>query len=198
MGSHVAMLRGAALLSSLALASGCFQPRVGPDELRDGDGLPVDRFVDAATSACGGPDPSPLTSLHVVVRTSAFGGRFAPRNVGAIWIEDAAGRFVEAIEVWANTRARYLTRFQAASGGDKIDAITSATLATHRVHDLRWDLTDHAGCEVANGDYAIVMETTDRDGTGASHAIPFAKTGAPATLTPADAPNFHDLVLTLE
>ena len=176
----------------------CFQPRDG----EPGPGIepPIDLFApDASTTPpCTRPDPSPLSALHVRVRTSTGGGRFAPRNVGAIWIETSAGAFVKTLERWAAIRARYLTRFVQAANNNVVDAVTGATLVLHTTHEVTWDLTDLEQCEVPAGDYRVVMETTDQNAPGASHVIPFSKDQTGTTIQPADAPQFHDLQLVLE
>jgi hypothetical protein len=190
-----------AMLMGLACAAlaGCFEPSTGADVLEPGTQPPGALFgADAgANSSCSNPDPSPLSLLHVRVRTTPFGGRYAPRNVGAIWIEDAHGTFVKTLERWGSTRARYLTRFNAASGGNVVDAVTSATLSQHVTHNREWDLTDKTKCEIPTGDYRVVIEHTDYNGTGASIALPFTKDQTPATLTPAETTMFHDLLIEL-
>ncbi len=188
------------LVALLAALGGCFEPRYDPDDLAAGTPLPTDLFmVDAAVSStCAGPDPSPLTTLQIQVRTSPVGGRFAPRNVGAIWIETRAGAFVKTVERWGRTRARYLLRFNGASEGDVTDAITGATQLSHTTHDVTWDLTDLTGCEVLAGDYQVVIEHTDKNGSGASLVVPFRKDQAPLILTLPDTSNFHDISLNLD
>jgi hypothetical protein len=42
-----------------------------------------------------------VTSLTFDVTTKAPGGRYQPRNVGAIWVEDSSGKLVKSLEVWA-------------------------------------------------------------------------------------------------
>lgn len=187
------------VLAACALTA-CFQPRFDADELRDGLAPPSDVFAPDASTAieCTTPDPSPLSRLRVSVRTSNAGGRFAPRNVGAIWIERADGTFVKTLERWGVLRAKWLTRFVAASNNNLVDAITGATLTSHQTHVLEWDLTDLSRCEIEAGDYQVLFELTDRDGTGASLVVPFAKGDVPSTVVPPDAPSFHDVQLVLE
>jgi hypothetical protein len=182
------------------LAAGCFQPATGADSLDPGAQPPGGLFgADGGMGgSCGNADPSPLSQLHIRVRTTAVGGRYAPRNVGAIWIETAAGAFVKTVERWGKTRARYLTRWNAASKGDVVDAVTSATLSSHITHDRTWNLTDHMMCEIAAGDYKVVMEETDSNNTGKSRELSFTKGTMPATSTPADDQYFHDLLLELK
>lgn len=187
-----------AILAATALA-GCFQPRAGSDESDDGITAPSGLFAPDASDVpvCSTPDPSPLSTLRVRVRTTPFGGNFRPRNVGAIWIERAGGGFVKTIERWGQIRAKWLARFIAASNNNVVDAVTGATLTSHITHDLTWDLLDLGNCEIAAGEYQVVMELTDRDGPGASIEVPFSKDQTSVTVTPSDSPQFHDLLLDL-
>lgn len=181
------------------VVAGCYRPRADADELAPGIAAPGELFAPDASDrpVCTTPDPSPLATLRVRVRTTPFGGNFRPRNVGAVWIERASGGFVKTLERWGQIRAKWLTRFVAASGNNVVDAVTGATLASHATHDLTWDLRDLAGCEIAAGDYQVVFETTDRDGSGASFAVPFSKDQLPLSIHPLDEPQFHDVLLDL-
>jgi len=177
----------------------CFERRFDADAIGDGTSRPTELFgVDAAPPPlCGEPEPSPLSALQIRVRTSAVGGRFAPRNVGAIWIESSGGTFVKTVARWGKARAKWLLRFNASSHEDVTDAITGATLISHTTHDVTWNLTDLRQCEVPVGDYQVVMEHTDRNGSGVSLAVPFHKDQATLLLTPPETTFFHDIVLTL-
>lgn len=185
-----------------ALVVGCYQPEVPADRLSaDADGPPSSDFVAGAggmeVPTCPDRAPSTLSELAVSVRTSPVGGQFAPRNVGAIWVEDAGGTFVKTLERWGTTRAKWLVTFNEASGGDVVDAITGATKKVHDTHEVRWDLADVEGCEVPAGDYHLWLELTDRSGEGAHHDVPFAKGNGGFVLMPDDAPQFHEIVLEL-
>ena len=182
------------------LLTGCFDPRTGTDSIEPGVQPPGGLFgADGGLGgSCAEPDPSPLSQLHVRVRTSPFGGEYAPRHVGAIWIEDARGEFVKTIERWGKTRARNLTRWYAASNGNVVDAVTSATATSHTTHDRIWNLGNLERCEIAAGDYKLVMEHTDQDASGASIELPFTKGQVPVTLMPPDDAYFHDLLIELK
>ena len=131
------------------------------------------------------------------MRTTALGGRYAPKNIGAIWIETAAGQYVKTVERWANRRRQYLTNFNSASGQNVTDAVSGATLTAHITHNLTWNLKGLDNCEIPAGEYRVRMELTDRDSTGVVATFPFTK-GTTAVVThPADAPQFHDLTLDL-
>jgi hypothetical protein len=136
-------------------------------------------------SGGGGAMPVAL-ALTFDVTTVNQGGRYAPRNVGAIWIETQSNAFVKTLQVWAGTRGRYLSRFNSEAGGSRVDAVTSATLRAYGTHHVTWDLTDVNGAVTPAGDYKIVIEVTDHDGAGKSADVPFTFSNEPMTAMPAD------------
>jgi hypothetical protein len=140
---------------------------------------------------------SASNELVVSVRTTNAGGRYAPRNVGVIWIEDGNGRFVKTLKRWGKLRAKWLQRFNGVSMGDVTDAVTSATLAMHQTHQVIWDLTDRSGCEVDDGPYQLWLEIADRSGTGKAASVPFTKQQDGFTLMPEDTQTFHEMSLLL-
>ncbi len=202
------------IASALTLV-GCYQPGVDRDELRDALEAPTDLFDDGGTvipprdarvidgpsaavdASAGCAVDSPLSALRVVVRTTAVGGRYAPRNVGAIWIETSAGAYVKTVKRWANRRKGYLTSYMAVTGGDVTDAVSGATLSSHITHDVTWDLTDRNRCEIPPGNYRVAIELTDGNMTGAALRIPFTKGATGSMSTPAETANFHNLLLDL-
>jgi hypothetical protein len=127
-------------------------------------------------------------SMMFSVLTHPVGGRFQPRNIGAIWIEDSGGKFVKTLAVWAATRARYLTKFNAEAGANRVDAVTSATLFNHTTHNVTWNLKDVNGTAVPNGAYKVLVEVTDQDATGQFTEVDFAVPVQP--VMPADTPYF--------
>ncbi len=194
---------GGAPLLFVLLVPACYPPGVSSDYIpSDGaDEPPVDTFrpEDAgAPDACPGGSPAGASALRFRVRTSSVGGKFAPRNVGAIWVQDGAGAFVKTLERWGTTRAKWLLTFNEVSGGDVVDAITGATKLSHETHEVTWDLADTAGCPVAAGDHAIWIELTDRSGAGVTLGIPFVLTHPGEDLLPEDTPTFHDMALLWE
>lgn len=186
-------------ITCIALAA-CYQPRSHAGDIDPGLANPTDLFAPDASAIpiCPDPDPSPLSALHVRVRTTPAGGHFAPRNVGAVWIERADGAFVKTLARWGEIRARWLTRFAAASNNNLVDAVTGPTQLSHTTHDLVWRLTDLVNCEIATGGYKAVFEMTDGDITGPSVAIEFAKDQVPATVVSPDESSFHDLLIDLQ
>lgn len=131
------------------------------------------------------------------MRTTANGGRYAPRNIGAIWIEDGTGQFVRTLEVWANTRRRYLSRWKASSASNTVDAVTGATKSSHVTHDQTWMLDAQERCMFTAGAYKVRIEHTDFNGNGPLLEVPFTM-GTPATITPADQTTFHDVLVELQ
>jgi MYXO-CTERM domain-containing protein len=106
--------------------------------------------------------------VKVTFTTTPAGGNYAPRNIVAVWIENAGGGFVKTIGRWANTRKQHLVAWSAASGQDA-DAVSGATRSTHTGSlTVTWDLTDRAGAEVPDGTYTVRMETADANANTAA------------------------------
>jgi hypothetical protein len=148
------------------------------------------------TGASSGGMPAGVSSLTFSVLTKVIGGEYAPRNVGAIWITNSSGTFVKTLELWARQRLVYLKLFQQQTNRNSVDAVSSATLTSHRVHNATWNLKDVTGNVVPDGMYNIVIETSDHDTV--SHTIPFMKGSAPVTLTPADTANYAQMSIKLQ
>jgi hypothetical protein len=142
-----------------------------------------------------GAGMSGYASMTFDVLTHSLGGRFAPNNVGAIWIETSGGQFVKTLEVWAFIRVVYLTKYNAEAGGSRVDAVSSATLANHRAHHVTWNLKDANGAAVPDGAYKMIVEVTDADATGKFVSVDFMKAPGVAPLTPADNPYFTGMQL---
>lgn len=203
------------------MLGGCFTPRVSADEFPPGPPASTTTGADStgATTTGGGaattdessgqPPPSrvddvtgaspdPVERVRFRVRTSPQGGPFRPRNVGAIWIEDADRAFVKTLAKWGTIRDRWLDRWRTASNEDVVDAVTGATLSNHETHEVVWDLTAVDGHAVEPGAYVIIVEVTDRSGSGAALELPFVTAEGPVSLMPEDAEFFHDVVLDVE
>lgn len=136
-------------------------------------------------------------SLTFDVTTSAVGYRYQPRNIGAIWVQDASGKLVKSLEVWAGVRRRYLTRYTTALSGSAVDVTASATLSSHRAHHVTWNMKDKSGSAVPPGKYSLMMELTDGDQAGRNNMVAF-DTSAGSSSTPADAPSFSGMRLQVQ
>jgi hypothetical protein len=141
-------------------------------------------------------------SLSVSVTTTAPGGNYRPRNVGAIWIADSAGGFVKSLDVWGNRRLSHVTAWNAATraagvAGNKVDAITSATLSAHRTHNATWNCKNYGGQVAPDGPYRVYFEVADSNNSGPNHFESFTK-GPMAATVQASATNFNGIVLTFQ
>ncbi len=135
------------------------------------------------------------------VTTISYGGKYADKNVGAVWVEDADGRFVKTLKVWAKKRIKHLVKWNAVSGGNTVDAVTSATLKRHRSHEITWACTDVNGGVVADGNYRIFVEFTE-DNSAKSGGKPgkwvmveFTKSADNQTVNPPDETYFKNIEL---
>lgn len=168
--------------------------------------------VDAAAGAAGSSDTTTSTDTKVVktgagtvqsvtfdVTTVAQGGKYAPKNIGAIWIEDESGAYVRSIEVWAGIRKRDLRQYVSKLGGRKdTDVTTSATLRAHRAHEVTWDLKDSSGAVVPAGAYKLYVEVTDREGAGQTYSVAFDTSQGTQIITPAGSSYYNSMSLKLE
>jgi hypothetical protein len=137
-------------------------------------------------------------SLEATVTTVTDGGRYSPRNVGAIWIEDGSGRFVKTLAVWAKRRIDRLHAWedvtsQAGLGENTVDAVTGATLSSHKTHQVSWDCTDTMEQRVPDGSYSVHFEMTDQNSSGPTASVDFTKGSSALTLTPPDEANFKGI-----
>ncbi len=130
--------------------------------------------------------------------TTAAGGRYAPKHVLAVWVADSQGGFVKTLLVRAKKRKRYLYRWKKDAGSNVVDAVSGATLKSHGSRTAKWDCTDVDGNLVADGDYTVQIEFTDKHARGpttpASH-ISFAKGAEAVTTTPEDRAHYNGITL---
>jgi hypothetical protein len=156
----------------------------------------------AAGEPGAGESGSGTCALDVTVTTAPHGGRYTPRNVGAIWIANAAGSYVKSLDVWGNRRLSHVEAWIAATGAagvpqDRVDAVTGATSATHRTHLVSWDCTDHQGQLVPDGTYRVYFEVTEANAAGPNHFETFEK-GSTAVALQANATNFQGIELAFQ
>lgn len=139
-------------------------------------------------------------SLSVSVTTGSAGGSYAPRNIVAIWLEDNSGKFVKTLLAYANNRKTHLNIWEtsttaAGSVYNVVDALTGATQSSHGTRTCSWSGTDYTQKLVADGDYKLRMELTDKNGTGNIASFTFTKGPNAQKLTPADVPSFSAVSL---
>jgi hypothetical protein len=137
------------------------------------------------------------------VTTKSYGGRFKPRNVGAIYIENASGGYVKTLNVWGTIELGMLTDWQTLSGGDKTDAVSGATRGTDGPVSGSWNCTDVNHQPVPDGQYKVCCSFQEDDalpffGPAPKQAcVPFAK-GAPFVQTAPDQTYFTQMTLTMQ
>jgi len=134
-------------------------------------------------------------SVDFKVTTSSPNGKYNPRNIGAIWIEDVNGNFIKTINVWAKKRKKYLYTWNVASKGNVVDALTGATLSSHKTHNVSWNLKDVSDNTVPNGMYQLKIELTDKHSQGplATFSFPVGEVSNVTSLP--DQTYFHNIEL---
>lgn len=140
-------------------------------------------------------------TLTVTTTTSQTGGKYQPKNIVAIWIQDNTGKFVKTLLAYADKRKKYLTSWAdvttlAGSSYNTVDAVTGATRNSHDVRTCSWNGKNFTNSQVVDGVYTVKMELTDLDGTGRSANFSFTKGPDVQTLTPANAPSFSNITIT--
>lgn len=132
-------------------------------------------------------------TLSVSTLTSSAGGKYAPKNIVAIWVESSSGTYVKTLLAYANTYKRYLTNWSSSSGYNTTDAVTGATVNSHTTRSCSWNGKDYNGNVVGDGTYKVCMELTDKDGTGNYHEFTFTKGTSSATLSPSNVSSFSNI-----
>lgn len=106
-----------------------------------------------------------------------------PRNIVAIWVEDAGSKPIKVLSVLAasmRTRlAQFNMRFQATALGTiptwlMADVITAATQREHGTRRATWHLSDIEQRSVPNGRYTVLVEVPDRNDRTAVLKVPVA------------------------
>lgn len=134
-------------------------------------------------------------SVTFKVTTVSPGGNYSPKNIGAIWIEDSDGNFVKTIKLWADRRSQYLYTWNSRTSGNKVDAVSSATLSSHQTHEVNWDVKNHLGETLPNGSYQLKIEMTDQHSQGPIATYEFPVGEESSNLTISDETYFHNMEL---
>lgn len=151
------------------------------------------------SGGASGAGSSTTCSLSVSVTTTAPGGQYQPRNVGAIWVANSSGAFVKSLDVWGNQRLSHVTAWNAATkaagaAGNKVDAVTSATLSSHKTHNVTWNCQNYNRQPVPDGSYRVYFEVTDANKSGPNHFESFTKGPSPVTVK-GSSTNFNNISL---
>jgi hypothetical protein len=130
------------------------------------------------------------------VTTVTARGRYAPVNVGAIWISDAQNKFVKTLRWWGNIRLSNATAWVQASGNNKTDAVSGASRTGHGMLNAKWDCTDVSKNAVADGQYVAHVTFAESDanpffpGTPIQASVNFTKAPGGADAPGTDTANF--------
>jgi hypothetical protein len=199
---------GAAGSSAMATGTGGMSSSTPPTSTgtggMSGSVSPMSTGTGGMGSETSGPKPTKLTAT---ITTQTTGGKYAPKNVGAIWIEDSSGKWVYTLDWWDGLlNVQWLTNYNKVQGPSYTlfdpkpgpDTVTSATLNMHKTHTVSWGFEDKSGAQVPDGDYTLKIEITEESATGKVQEIPFKKGAEPVTVMPPDAPCCVDMKLTLE
>jgi hypothetical protein len=158
-----------------------------------------DADTDDADASQRPPEPAGPNQLRFSVTTHSQGGRYTPKNIGAIWIARADDTWIRTLEVWANERAQYLRKYRAVNPTrNAVDAVTSATLREHEQHIVVWDLRDASRTLVPDADYKVFVEVSDWDAAGKWAAFAWTKGKTPQDLRPQGDAWFSDVELRFE
>jgi hypothetical protein len=166
----------------------------------------------AGAAAMGGVAGAPATqpaagrptALTLEFTTKTQKGKYAPKNVGAAWVETLNGKWIHTLYYWAGMpNDSHLTRYNAAGGPNyatsgalakalglpayttkpPADVVAGPTLDMHKTHaGAMWNLKNMQGMEAPDGDYRVVIELTEVDATGKSQEVPFTKGAMPVEI----------------
>jgi hypothetical protein len=178
-GTGGAAAAGASGSGSTAGASGSGASGSGPGTAGSGGNggtsppPPVDGGMPPPVDGGMPPPGNPLSAtchLDVVVTTHSGGGNHAPKNVDAIWMQDAGGTFVKSLYVMARNEIQHLNAWNAATTAaglsrNRVDAVTGASLSGYGTRMASWNCTDVNQKLVAAGGYQVCFDLNDGNGT---------------------------------
>lgn len=115
------------------------------------------------------PEPEPQgAQLKVTYTTTTQAGVFAPRNVVAVWIEDAAGTFVKTIDRHSDIRTQHLVAWRAAAGAGDTDGVSGASRLDHALPVTKTNKLRKNQVEIPDGTYTIRMESSEVNAVAAN------------------------------
>lgn len=154
--------------------------------------LPEGVYVNEARNTDG--------TMSFTVRTVSYGGPYAPRNAGAVWITNSSNQFVKTLKVWAQTYRYTLVKWLASSANNTTGAITSASLNSHQLHTVTWNGTNTSNSQTSDGSYSVNVEFTEHNASssnpGKFKSVTFFKGPGQSTVTPANELYFTNMLLT--
>ena len=140
--------------------------------------------------ASSGGTPIPANGQVAIAFTYATsGGGMAKNPYIAVWVETAAGKFVDTVSLWyqSGKGERYLNDMRSwvsASGGS--DRSMSSATRTAGSYSVVWDGKDASGQKAPQGDYVFYIECAREKGPYSVISQPLTIGAAPTSATPAD------------
>jgi flagellar hook assembly protein FlgD len=134
-----------------------------------------------------------VTSIKIKFTTSTPNGKYSPKNIGVVWIEDSTGKFVKTLKRWADKRKKHLYTWKAVSGENLVDAATGATERTHKTHEVTWNLTDLNRNRVPDATYTVRFELTDKNNQGPVSSFDYNLGSSADTVSIANKTNFKNI-----
>jgi hypothetical protein len=122
--------------------------------------------------------PGTEGTLTVSFTTQDIKGLYAPKNCGAVWVEDANESYMRTLALWADERRASVIQWNArACHSDptitKPDVITSATLLKPATHTATWDGKDFRGKVASDGIVTLWMQFTVNEMVPEGPYVPF-------------------------
>lgn len=145
--------------------------------------------------------PGTEGTLSVSFNTKRLGGRYAPFNCGAVWIEDSDGFYIRTLNMWAGERRSAVVAWTlSVCDQDALitrpDVTTSATLNKPQAHSTTWDTKDFRGLVTPDGVYSLWMQVTeDEYPEGPFMQINFVKGSESFTSMPKPARGYENITL---
>ena len=141
-----------------------------------------------AAAAAGGP-ALPASAAATVAFTYSFSGGMAKNPYIAVWVQTAAGKFVDTVSLWYQKGKgdRYLTDMRSwisASGGR--DTSMSSATRTAGSYSVVWNCVDASGAKVPAGDYVIYIECAREKGPYSVTSVPITCGSAATSATAGD------------
>jgi thiamine biosynthesis lipoprotein ApbE len=135
---------------------------------------------------------------HVTITLPLTTPGSSKRPYVAVWVEDASGKLIRVLAIWANKSKYYseLSTLWADLHGhfDQFGSVTRATRSAGK-YELEWDGLDNARKPVPLGSYRITVETNQEHGTYAKQSDTISLGGSPTSITLPATKNFDSVLV---
>ena len=192
--SRRSVLAGAAALGAVlavpALACGGKSDKSTFSSTTQAPGTTAAASSSTTASSSGAGTPIPANGQVAIDFTFApSGGAMVKNPYIAVWVETAAGKFVDTVSLWYSSgkNERYLSDMRAwisASGGT--DKSMSSATRNAGAYSVVWDGNDASGKKAPQGDYIFFIECAREKGPYEVISQPLTIGASPSSATPAD------------